>query len=1204
MKKVIFNFYHSIIKWNRYCHFILLILVLNSINSYSQSNPIPFNLSDSNYTFTNWPASSAAGTYPANMKFQTISTPACPDLSVEPNGDYSLAYNLTATYSRISGLDANGFSFLNIGSNPYLGVAVLALKTTGRTNIQVIWTGGTTTSASGVSVYAIRLQYRIAITGIWTDVIGPVEYMQNTTGHSQVFGPTTLPSICDNNAVVQLRWKYYCITAAGTKPKLRVDEISVTSSNMTAAPTVQASNVTFTNVSTTSFKINWTNGNGANRILLIKKDSVVNSNPVNNNCYIANPIFGSGTPLGSGNYCVLSDATNTTTVTGLTANTIYHIAVYEYNGSCPGSLISYLVSSPAISSQLTSAVPSPTISTSLTSLPDFGSIPISNLGNIQSFTASGSILTNNITITPPSGFELSLSNSPFASTNPITLTKDVNGTINTTSIYVRFSPTLVKGYADTVKLISSGAISKYVLVTGKGVKTAPSNHITLLTSTLINPFSNTIMLNWNDATGTNLPDAYLIKGSNVSYAAISNPIDGVLPSVDLFTKKVNQGIKTVTFTGLNSSTFYYYKIFPYTNTGTDVKFKIDGVVPTISLNTIANGSMIDPLSCMEAIQNNSGTNIWVKGYIVGSIYSATSVERDSAYPYHYDTNLALADSTNEIDVNKMFFVKLPNTSIRQYLNLLNNHGNYHKKVIVQGDLMIYYTPHEGMQNTTDFKWFDSPMSNKTGSWNNAYTWTTGIPGINDDVNISSNVFVDAVSTCNKVTILPTGRLTIGLANTLSIVDSMNIEDGGSFIDYNNQNIKANVKRNFKHADWLNGSDGWHSVSSPVINQTINGNWLLGDHDFYSWDEITNVWLNQNVPSNNITSFLSGTGYFAAYASDTNKQFRGILNKDDVLVNLSYTSNGSKGYNLLGNPYPSAIRWNNDGSNNWNLTNVETIAKIWCECNQTYSQVFNNDIIPSNQGFFVKAISQVNGFVIPKASRLHDNHIYYKSKSLEDILVFNVTNYQNECKVSNYILFNPSATFGYDLLYESTELQGSSIAPRLYSKLSTGEKLSVNALPIITSNKVVDFGFVAGVNGIYTIKLDNNNVSNFVSIILKDLKTDSIQDLLIKPNFIFYANITDNSDRFKLFLNVTSTVGIDYFNKGEVKVLINDKIITVNSTEKIKNINIFSTNGQEIYNVNINNLKYFNFNLDNIVTGIYFVRIITEKNIYTRKIVLK
>ena len=370
------------------------------------------------------------------------------------------------------------------------------------------------------------------------------------------------------------------------------------------------------------------------------------------------------------------------------------------------------------------------------------------------------------------------------------------------------------------------------------------------------------------------------------------------------------------------------------------------------------------------------------------------------------------------------------------------------------------------------------------------------------------------------------------------------------------------------------------------------------------DEITNVWLNQNVPSNNITSFLTGKGYFAAYASDTNKQFRGMLNKDDVLVNLSFTSNGSKGYNLLGNPYPSAIRWNNDGSNYWNLTNVETIAKIWCECNQTYSQVFNNDIIPSNQGFFVKAISQVNGFVIPKASRLHDNHIYYKSKSLEDMLVFNVTNYQNECKVSNYILFNPSATFAYDLLYESTELQGSSIAPRLYSKLSTGEKLSVNALPIITSNKVVDFGFVAGVNGIYTIKLDNNNVSNFVSIILKDLKTDSIQDLLIKPNFIFYANITDNSDRFKLFLNVTSTVGIDYFNKGEVKVLINDKIITVNSTEKIKNINIFSTNGQEIYNVNINNLKYFNFNLDNIVTGIYFVRIITEKNIYTRKIVLK
>ena len=75
-----------------------------------------------------------------------------------------LPYNRTSK-SRINGLGANGFSFINT-DNPqaetgsgYMGAAVLALDTTGAQNIRVTWTGGTVTP--NTCDYGIRLQYRV-----------------------------------------------------------------------------------------------------------------------------------------------------------------------------------------------------------------------------------------------------------------------------------------------------------------------------------------------------------------------------------------------------------------------------------------------------------------------------------------------------------------------------------------------------------------------------------------------------------------------------------------------------------------------------------------------------------------------------------------------------------------------------------------------------------------------------------------------------------------------------------------------------------------------------------------------------------------------------------------------------------------------------------------------------------------------------------
>lgn len=96
------------------------------------------------------------------------------------------------------------------------------------------------------------------------------------------------------------------------------------------APTVQARAVFISNITSTTFTIEWTNGNGAGRLVLVKPTSEVTETPTNGSSYTANAAYGSGSAIGSG-YVVYSGTGSTVNVTGLTANTLYHVAVFEYN---------------------------------------------------------------------------------------------------------------------------------------------------------------------------------------------------------------------------------------------------------------------------------------------------------------------------------------------------------------------------------------------------------------------------------------------------------------------------------------------------------------------------------------------------------------------------------------------------------------------------------------------------------------------------------------------------------------------------------------------------------------------------------------------------------------------------------------------------------------------------------------------------------
>lgn len=97
------------------------------------------------------------------------------------------------------------------------------------------------------------------------------------------------------------------------------------------APQNHASNILFTETNLNSSSLNWTQGDGQNRIVIAKEGSAVDAIPADGNSYVADSNFGSGFELSSGNFVVYNGNSNSTTVTGLSENTVYYFKIFEYN---------------------------------------------------------------------------------------------------------------------------------------------------------------------------------------------------------------------------------------------------------------------------------------------------------------------------------------------------------------------------------------------------------------------------------------------------------------------------------------------------------------------------------------------------------------------------------------------------------------------------------------------------------------------------------------------------------------------------------------------------------------------------------------------------------------------------------------------------------------------------------------------------------
>ncbi|PKP53948.1 MAG: hypothetical protein CVT92_01945 [Bacteroidetes bacterium HGW-Bacteroidetes-1] len=216
-------------------------------------NPQAYRLANGPYSFTCWDENNPEGQFPPHMIFQQSSKddPSLSDQMTNPyhipQGEYhaddagsiGFPYRLTRR-TRINGLGNEGISLINTGRGRDLGAAVLAVDTRAMDNITVSWKGGTIIPNS--RAYAIRLQYRTDIEDDFTDVMDengdPVEYYRrDQVYHQQVLPLVTLPEDANNQAYLQLRWKYYYTGQQidlndGSRDMLMVDNIVVSTVTM------------------------------------------------------------------------------------------------------------------------------------------------------------------------------------------------------------------------------------------------------------------------------------------------------------------------------------------------------------------------------------------------------------------------------------------------------------------------------------------------------------------------------------------------------------------------------------------------------------------------------------------------------------------------------------------------------------------------------------------------------------------------------------------------------------------------------------------------------------------------------------------------------------------------------------------------------------------------------------------------------------
>ncbi|MDP1621452.1 MAG: choice-of-anchor J domain-containing protein [Bacteroidales bacterium] len=294
---------------------------------------------------------------------------------------------------------------------------------------------------------------------------------------------------------------------------------------------------------------------------------------------------------------------------------------------------------------------------------------------------------------------------------------------------------------------------------GGGPLPEPTNYPTNYTAT---PSPFTINLAWTDAVGAQLPGAYLILASDQNN--IVAPVDGTPVSNDpnladgLGALNVLQGVQSAVFGNLPANKQYYFKIFPYTNSGALINYKTDGTAPSATATT-TNTVIIDSIHFSNynfsnwIVKNVTGSQVWV----IDSIHGINNGPCGKVSGFQVTSN-----------VNEDWLIS-PAMNFNNYINEALTFQSAYKYTGPALEALIS-NDYDGLTNPNDFTWSPLTATWSPGNWVWTPSGSINISGTNGSqvyIGFKYTSTATESSTWELDDIVITGDLLIGINEKIS-----------------------------------------------------------------------------------------------------------------------------------------------------------------------------------------------------------------------------------------------------------------------------------------------------------------------------------------------------------------------------------------------------------------------------------------------------
>jgi hypothetical protein len=204
----------------------------------------------------------------------------------------------------------------------------------------------------------------------------------------------------------------------------------------------------------------------------------------------------------------------------------------------------------------------------------FGTQVVNTPSAEKTYTVAGNQLISSLVITPPTGFQISLTSGSGFVAAPSTLSLLPNGigTVSSTTIYVRFVPITIQAYNSNITHASANATTQNVAVSGTAIEAEPTTQASGINFTSVT--QNAFTINWTNGNGASR--IVVVKSGS---AVNSDPADGTSYTANTvfgsgaqigtgnYVVFAGNSASSVTVTGLAGATTYHVAVYEYNGSG-------------------------------------------------------------------------------------------------------------------------------------------------------------------------------------------------------------------------------------------------------------------------------------------------------------------------------------------------------------------------------------------------------------------------------------------------------------------------------------------------------------------------------------------------------------------------------------------------------------------------------------------------------------